>query len=182
MNVDKLDQPCGNNFTFRDFTDCSITFKNSNVKNIPKEDRTFIALVDLAKNIIDPLIKKFGSLDLTYGFASPELTKLIKSRIAPTLDQHASYEKNSKGNLICQRGGAAADFVIEKVGSLIVAKWIIENCLFDRLYFYENRKPLHVSYGPQLNRSIVVMMLSRTNKLQYIPRVYNEEDFFLLKA
>jgi hypothetical protein len=182
MNVDKLDEPCGINFTFRDFTDCSETFKSSDVINIPKEDKTFIALVDLSKNIIDPLIRKFGLLELTYGFASPELTKLIKNRIAPTLDQHSSYERNSKGNLICERGGAAADFVIKKAGSLIVAKWIIENCLFDRLYFWKNSKPLHVSYGPQLKRSVVVMTPSKTNRLRYIPRVYKEEDFLLLKA
>jgi hypothetical protein len=182
MNLDKLGEPCGSNLTFRDFTDCSATFKSSDVNNIPKEDKTFIALVALATNIIDPLIKNFGLLELTYGFASLELTKHIKGRIAPALDQHSSYEKNSKGNLICDRGGAAADFYIKNTGSLLVAKWIIENCLFDRLYFYNNSRPLHVSYGPQLNRSIVVMTPSKKNQLRYIPRVYKEAEFLFLKT
>ena len=182
MTFRKLDEPCGANLTFRDFTDCSDTFKVSGVKNIPKEEKSFLALVDLSRYIIDPLIKQFGLLQLTYGFASPELTKHVKGRIAPSLDQHSSYEKNNKGQLICERGGAAADFYIEKTKSFSVAKWIIEHTSFDRIYFYGNNKPLHVSYGSQLNRSIVVMKPSKSNQSRYIPRVYKEEEFMLLRV
>ena len=42
--------------------------------------------------------KEFGKIILTYGFASYELTKKIKNRIYPKLDQHSGYEKN-KGKL-----------------------------------------------------------------------------------
>jgi hypothetical protein len=70
-------------------------------------------LYELATHILDPVIDYFGMIRLTYGFCSHELGKHIKHRVAPKLDQHAAHERNSKGNLICPRLGAAIDFIVE---------------------------------------------------------------------
>jgi len=41
---------------------------------------------------------------------------------------------------------------------LEVAQWIVKNTPFDRLYFYGDHRPLHVSYGPENKREIVLMI------------------------
>ena len=176
MGSFKLDNMCGRYLRFRDFIECGRTYEDSQVENIPSIENSYHALTKLAENIIDPVIEKYGSIHLTYGFASPNLTRLIKGRIAPKLDQHASYELNHHGVAICNRGGAAADFLVNNVGSLNVAKWVVENCPFDRLYFYGDQRPIHVSFGPELNRSIVVMRPTSTSS-RLIPGNYNEEKF-----
>ena len=71
---------------------------------------------------------------LTYGFSSPELARQIEGRIAPKLDQHAACELNRKGAPVCRRLGAAVDFIVEDENMEEVARWIINNLSFDRLY------------------------------------------------
>jgi len=51
------------------------------------------------------------------------------------------------GSLICTRGGAAVDFMIDDEDMREVAQWIVKNCPFDRLYFYGADRPIHVSYS-----------------------------------
>lgn len=76
--------------------------------------------------------------------------------MAPSLDQHASMENNSKGNRICKRDGAACDFYIEdQMGQMDkVAQYIIEHLPFDRLYYYGRNKPIHVSVGAENARYV----------------------------
>ena len=66
----------------------------------------------------------------------------------PAIDQHASHERNSRGNYICDRLGAACDFLVEDEHMHEVAKWIHKNTLYDRIYYYGPQRPLHVSVGP----------------------------------
>ena len=66
-----------------------------------------------ATQILDPVIEYFGSIRLTYGFASVELNRHIARGIAPKLDQHAACEHGARGILICDRGGAACDFIVD---------------------------------------------------------------------
>lgn len=113
----------------------------------------------------------FGGIELTYGFCSRELAKHIPGRIDPSRDQHASHELNTRGNLICKRLGAACDFIVPDKSMLEVARWIVENTPFDRLYYYGDDKPLHVSYGPEHNQAIVVMTPGKSGRL--IPKVVN---------
>src|SRR5690606_12487281 len=87
----------------------------------------------------------FGMIRVTYGFCSHSLSRLIRRGIAPKLDQHASCEISANGNLICSRLGAAVDFLVEDEDMALVANWIIDNCDFDRLYYYGSERPIHVS-------------------------------------
>ena len=146
--IPSLDEPCGQNHRFRQLIECGETWERTRVDNVPKSPDTFNALFDLATKILDPVIDYFGGIKLTYGFASPALTNAIAHGIAPKLDQHAACEKGLRGAAICTRKGAAVDFLVEYEDMREVAHWIIENCAFDRLYYYGSDRPIHVSYGP----------------------------------
>ena len=61
---------------------------------------------------------------LSYGFCSPELARKIPGRIDPKRDQHAGHERNRPGNLVCDRLGAAVDFVVEDEDMLEVAQCV----------------------------------------------------------
>lgn len=149
--IPSLDEPCGQHYTFRQLIECGETWHRTRVDNVPQSADTYNALLELAKNILDPVIDYFGGIKLTYGFASPELTALIGRDIAPKLDQHAACETSSRGATICPRRGAAVDFLVEYEDMREVADWIAANCPFDRIYYYGNDRPLHVSYGPELS-------------------------------
>ena len=175
----KPDEKCGKHLKFRDLIECSVTFKTLEISNLPRSKDSYAALEALAVNILDPVINKFKKIELTYGFASLELIRKIKKNIAPHLDQHAAHETNSRGKLICSRLGAAADFKVDSIDSLEVAQWLVSHCPFDRLYLYDNHRPLHVSYGPDHARSIVLMNKISANG-KSIPRNIKIEKFMEL--
>jgi hypothetical protein len=62
---------------------------------------------------------------------------------------------------------------------LEVAQWIVANTPFDRLYFYGDDKPIHVSVGPNHDRQIVRMVENSSGTL--LPRVV-ARDLFLAKT
>jgi hypothetical protein len=128
--------------------------------------------------VLDPVIDYFGMIRLTYGFCSSELAKEIAGRIDPKRDQHAAHELNRIGNTVCPRLGAAVDFIVEDESMLEVAQWIVANTPFDRLYFYGNDLPLHVSFGPDHSRQVVRMVVGKSGRL--IPRVTPTEAFLTL--
>ena len=107
---------------------------------------------------------------LTYGFSSKELSKEIHGRIAPDLDQHACHELKRGGRPICNRLGAAVNFIVEDEDMGQVADWIIANLPFDRLYFYGRDRPIHVSYGPENNRRAFRMEAAKGGR--QVPRLY----------
>ncbi|WP_347259291.1 DNA phosphorothioation-associated putative methyltransferase, partial [Methylocaldum sp.] len=146
-SIPDLDAPCGRYFTYRRLIECGETHARTGLPNLPKEPDSYSALYDLAVNILDPVIDYFGMIELTYGFCSSELAKRIAGRIAPELDQHAAHELNRKGRPICPRLGAAADFLVRDENMEEVARWIMANLPFDRLYYYGPNKPVHVSYS-----------------------------------
>lgn len=164
------DQACGRNFRFRSFIECGETQQRLGIKNIPLNPHTYNALYALASLVLDPVIEYFGGIRLTYGFSSPELAKNIKHRIAPKLDQHAGCEFTRGKTPVCDRGGASCDFYVEDENMREVATWIIGNVPFDRLYFYGDDRPIHVSYGPQNSREAYEMHRSAAGPL--IPRRY----------
>ena len=147
--IPDLDQPCGANFTYRSFIECGETQQRLGLRNIPLRPETYNALYDLATQVLDPVIEYFGAIRLTYGFCGTELGKHIHARVAPKLDQHASWERNRAGKLICDRGGAACDLVVDDDDMREVAEWIVANLPIDRLYFYGTDRPIHVSYAPE---------------------------------
>lgn len=146
--IPDLDSRCGATFTYRQLIECGETWDRTQVNNMPRSPATYNALYDLATEILDPVVDYFGAIKLTYGFASPAVTKHIAAHIAPKLDQHAACELNRSGRPICARQGAAVDFVVQYEDMLEVAKWIVAHCSFDRLYLYGSDRPLHVSIGP----------------------------------
>lgn len=172
-----LDDASGKYHTFRDFIECGETQQKTKLANLPKQIESYHALRQLAVEIIDPVMDYFGGIVLTYGFCSRELATQIKGRIAPKLDQHASHETNTRGNLICKRLGAACDFIVPDESMLEVAQWIVENTPFDRLYYYGDDKPVHVSLGPENSQVIAVMKISSNGRLY--PTILKSEIFLV---
>jgi DNA phosphorothioation-associated putative methyltransferase len=173
-----LDEKCGRHFLFRDFIQCGETQAKTSIPNIPEQIETYNALTRLATSILDPVIDYFGEISLTYGFCSRELAKHIPGRITPELDQHASYELNTRGKPICTRLGAAVDFIVTDESMLEVAQWIVQNTPFDRLYFYGDNRPIHVSCGPDNKREIVIMTVKEGGRS--VPQVVKIEAFLTL--
>jgi hypothetical protein len=167
--IPDLDQPCGASFTYRSLIECGETQRRLGLKNLPLNPQTYNALYDLATQILDPVVDYFGAITLTYGFCSIELGRHITKRVAPRLDQHAGHERGRTGNLICDRGGAACDFLVEDEDMREVADWVIANTPFDRLYFYGSDRPIHVSFSPSGVRQAFSMKESKSGRLVPAP-------------
>jgi hypothetical protein len=69
---------------------------------------------------------------LSFGFCSPALARQIPGRIDPKRDQHAAHELNRLGRRVCDRLGAAVDFIVEDESMLEVAQWVVANTPFAR--------------------------------------------------
>ncbi len=177
--IPSLDDSCGVNFKYRDFVECGQTQKRLGVSNVPLNPKTYNALSRLALEVLDPVIDYFGSIVLTYGFSSSELAKKIDSNIAPKLDQHSGHECNKLGKPICERLGIACDFIVEDESMLEVARWLASNTNFDRLYFYGDDRPIHVSAGPE-NSKQVTLMLQSNNSNRTVPRSMSMTQFLSL--
>jgi DNA phosphorothioation-associated putative methyltransferase len=163
-NIPELDNLCGHYLTYRQLIECGETQQTSGMPNLPKQPDSYNALYELATNILDPVIEYFGMIRLTYGFCSHELGKLVKGRVAPKLDQHAAHELNTKKNPICPRLGAAVDFVVDDENMREVAEWIVKNTRFDRLYFYGESRPIHISYGPEQKGEYIDLLITVTGR------------------
>lgn len=133
------------------------------INNSPQSAETIKALELLVAEVLIPVERKFGALQITYGFTSAELAKHIAKNsphgTAPKLDQHAACEVNSKNNPYCKRYGAACDFIISdyKNNMNLVSDWMNENLNFDRMYFYGSDRPIHISVGPDNSKFIQIM-------------------------
>ena len=170
---------CSEHFSWAQLIECGETYRKTKVNNWPREESSYSALRDLAINLLDPIVNEFGKIEITYGFCSFELSKHITKRVAHKIDQHCAMERNSRGNLICRRGGAAVDFHIPQKTSLEVGKFVVANLPFDRLYYYGGDRPLHLSYGPEQSRSTVHIKLSKTARRR-IPKNLTKQDFLSL--
>ena len=155
-----IDEHCGATLRYRHLIECGETFEKLQPTNLPKNPETYNAMHRLAVAVLDPVIDYFGAIQLTFGFCSAALAANIPDRIAPKLDQHAGHEYDKKGNLICNRGGIAADFIVEDEDMLEVAQWIAEHTKFDRIYFYGRNKPIHVSASISPSQQITLMLKS----------------------
>lgn len=178
-----LDDYCSNHFTYRDLICCGETCALEATDNTPRQADTWLSIRHLATTILDPAKEQFGSLILTYGLSTRELSNAIKRRakkqnrtpnIYPSLDQHAGSELDAKGKLICSDQGMACDFYCEGIASEVVAEWIIGNCHFDKLYFYGSDKPVHIS-ASSLNRKKVVLVRRKDRKVT--PKSIPSEKF-----
>jgi DNA phosphorothioation-associated putative methyltransferase len=164
-----LEERCGRYLRYRDFIECGETQQRLRLPNLPKEPETYNALYDLAVHVLDPVIEYFGAIRLTYGFCSHELGKQIKARVAPKLDQHAAGEKTRLGTHVCDRSGAACDFIVDDENMFEVANWIVNNLSFDRMYVYSPNRPIHISYGPEHVRQVVQLLQGQSGRL--VPKI-----------
>jgi DNA phosphorothioation-associated putative methyltransferase len=160
---------CGAHFTYRDLIECGETQARTGLPNRPRQPDTYTALYELARHVLDPVIDYFGMIRLTYGFCSQDLAKNIPGRIAPELDQHAGHERKRSGKPVCERLGAACDFLVEDEDMEEVANWVYENTDVDRVYFYGKDRPIHVSYSGSPARQFVEMVVSAGGRT--VPRV-----------
>jgi DNA phosphorothioation-associated putative methyltransferase len=171
-----LNEMCGKNFSYRDLISCGDTAKSFEIANLPHSPATYNALRDLADYILDPVIEYYGAIELTFGFCSRELAREIRrrgiGRIAPALDQHACAEVAVSGDPICDRGGAAVDFLVQDEDMYEVAEWIATNLPFDRIYLYSPYRPIHVSFGPQQTRQITFVERSQDGRVR--PRLVTD--------
>jgi len=134
----------------------------------------------LGAEVLEPLAANFDRpITLTYGFCSSALARKIAKGIAPTLDQHAGFELNSRSNRICKRDGFAADFYIKGVSSLEIAQWVARSTSFDRLYYYGPDRPLHVSVSP-VPIAHVVSMTRISVKGHPVPSVLKLESLLTM--
>jgi hypothetical protein len=168
---------CSTHFKYEDFFNCSETYQATLVENSPNKASTYGFIRQLANDILEPCFEQFGALQLTYGFCGNDLSRAIRKRgggIYPPLDQHAGMELNAAGKLICPRGGMAADFHCPPKSSLELAKFIVDKLPFDRLYFYGESRPVHVSVNKKLTAQVVLMQKART---KVVPRRISKSDF-----
>jgi len=59
---------------------------------------------------------------------------------------------------VCERLGAAVDFIVEDEDMREVVDWISENVAFDRRYFYGSTRPIHISFSPNLKREVIELV------------------------
>jgi hypothetical protein len=173
MEVPALAAQASRRFTYADLCQCGETWRATQVSNAPLEPDTYRAIERLCVDILEPVQDVFGPLTLTYGFGGPALARRIGRRIAPRIDQHAGHERTPRGDFICPRLGQAVDFIATGASSREVARFIAAQTPFDRLYFYGDDRPVHVSCGPDESRSLVLV---RTVDGRRIPRLIAPRD------
>jgi hypothetical protein len=158
-----IDERCGRYFTYRDFIECGPSWRrrkieNRPIDNRPLRDETYAAMRDLCSKVLDPVVDLFGPIKLTFGFVSSaldhEIRKVPPANTSRAGDQHAGCELNSRGNPYCRRLGMSYDFKAGRTGSKAIAAWIHDKTEFDRLYWYGNDRPIHVSVGPDNSRRL----------------------------
>lgn len=169
-----LDAPISKHFCLRDLIECGSTWhrfaaEGKKIDNLPREIESVHALERLAQTTLDPVVEEFGGLELTYGFATPRLTKHIKRHICPGLDQHAAHELNRVGKPVCSRGGAACDFRVVGVDVAELVEFIRSGDMFDRLYIYDRSSRIHVAAQSRPRRHVV--HLSQDARGRRIPRL-----------
>jgi hypothetical protein len=153
---------------------------NIELSNLPSSIESELHLRSLESKVLAPIQKKYGTINITYGFISPELNRFIQkhspSGTAPQLDQHASHELNLQGNRINNRNGAACDFFVEgyenKMNYIVV--FLCQFLEFDKIYYYGKNRPIHVSISNNPKKHLQVMNLSKNGRRIPGKRAYAE--------
>ncbi|WMC09815.1 hypothetical protein PU634_11895 [Oceanimonas pelagia] len=165
----QLTDACSDYFTFEMLFHCGETWRHVRCDNEPSESSSWLAYQALAKSVLDPLVKEFGQPELTFGFCGHGLRRAIlrhpKPGIAPRLDQHAASERNRAGQLVCPRMGAAVDLIYPTISSAHIAHWLASHTPFDRIYFYCNDRPVHISHGPLQSRAMAHLIEQQGRRL-----------------
>jgi len=80
-----VDRQVGKHFSYRDFIECSDSWKRTLVDNVPVQSATYQAIDLLVERVLDPVSEKFGRVILTYGFSSSALVKDVKQIAYPNI-------------------------------------------------------------------------------------------------
>ena len=134
--------------------------------NTPKASESILSAILMLETVLLPISKEFGCVKITYGFVSLELNRYIQkncsSGTSPSIDQHAASELNQANNQISKRHGLACDFTVNSYENKMdqVMLFIVNNLSFDKVYYYGNDKPLHVSVGNKAARHLQIMNIS----------------------
>jgi len=145
--------------------------------NRPLQPETWEAMRRLQDDLLRPLEEHFGVVEITYGFAGPDLVKAIRKRaveggwlpnINPPTDQHAGHELNTRGTRTCKHDGFAVDMRVPGVSSVIVSDWVRANLPFDAIYLYSPDRPFHMSWSPT-PRGTVIRMMPKKNGVGLYP-------------
>jgi len=134
--------------------------------NTPKASESILSTIMMVERVLLPISKELGDINITYGFVSSELNKYIQKNSSsgtyPSIDQHSASELNNYNNHICKRHGLACDFTVNGYEKQMdkVMLFIVNNLNFDKVYFYGNEKPIHVSVGNESEKHLQVMNVS----------------------
>ncbi|WP_137165424.1 hypothetical protein [Salinimonas lutimaris] len=155
--------------------------------NLPLIKTSQQALEKLLYTILIPVQRVIGQPKITYGFTTFELKKYIQKNApkgtAPELDQHSAFEVNSKNNQICSRGGAACDFYVDEIPSSKIVCFIAQTLEYDRIYFYGDDKPIHVSiHLTDSLRHLQIMKMSQTNRRYPGAKAYGDKAIQLAET
>jgi hypothetical protein len=74
----------------------------------------------------------------------------------------------------------ACDFEIPGIEPLTVAKWIVRNVKFDRLYYYGDNRPIHVS-ASESPKGQCVLVKREAASSKVVPRIISNEKFLEMK-
>jgi hypothetical protein len=66
----------------------------------------------------------------------------------------------------------------------VIAGWTSRNTEFDRLYFYDETRPFHISVGPERTGQIIVMRPRKSNPALLFPHIVQPSyfDTLILRA
>jgi hypothetical protein len=155
------------------------------LSNIPSPDSKFY-LEMLISEILIPTERKFGALTVTYGFTSSKLAAYIakhsSSGTAPQLDQHAVCELNSKNNEISKRTGSACDFIVSNQSMAEITRFIVKNLSFDRIYYYGDNRPIHVSISDTPVKHLQIMCESSAGRRYPGKKAFGDDAILLAES
>lgn len=157
------------------------------LSNEPANNETKTHILSLVKNILIPLERQFGEITITYGFVSAGLNTYIQkhnpSGTYPPLDQHAGLEVNSKEKRICDRAGVACDFYIDGFEKQMneVLKFIVNNLEFDKIYYYDKTRPVHISVSDSMQKHLQLMGVSKSGRRIPLKRAYGVDTIKLVE-
>lgn len=154
------------------------------LSNIPSADSK-LYLEMLIAEILIPTERKFGALTITYGFTSSQLAAYIAKHCAagtaPQLDQHAASELNSKNNEISKRSGSACDFIVANHSMAEITRFIVKYLNFDRLYYYGDDRPIHVSISDTPVKHLQIMCESSSGRRYPGKKAFGDHATILAK-
>jgi hypothetical protein len=155
------------------------------LSNIPSIDsKSYLEM--LISEVLIPTERKFGALTVTYGFTSSKLAAYISRHAstgtAPQLDQHAACELNNKNNEISKRTGSACDFIVSKQSMAEITRFIVKNLSFDRLYYYGDNRPIHVSISDEPIKHLQIMCESSTGRRYPGKKAFGDNAILLAES